>query len=757
MAEQPIQPDPPADSPERPSGSILSVLVRLRPAGTVVWVGTIHQLKRAGDDRTVQRGDEVVIRNLHGCWLATVLRVGASASVPTPTLAGELLRFAERADHEAESRAAEKANRLLAQTRSDRAVEQLTIVAAEVSLDQQAGLLRMLGKADAGLGPSAVRLASACELPRVQWIAVEAGDGAATAATTIECTPDEAAEADFWQRMQQVITEGGPLGAKHRVAAGNRGLYQQKFRRLAGPSPAGDPVASPAAVRRWMIRMRTAAGGITFHQLRQLAELAMEFGDGSLRLTSRQAVQLHGIELASAPQVIDGLRAAMLHTAGSCGNTVRNFTCCPLPPQRARERQLRSLAARLATDFLPTGPAFECWPEGADPPLPLAPPPPDASSPEAHRQVLPHKWKVGLAVAGHNCVDVLNNDLAIVLRGTEGDRRTEPRVDIFVGGSTAYQPDRDGSVAQLAEWLGTVPSGDVNALLDSLLQLYLHRVLGERRPWRRWKYVVRRLGIATIRDALAHTPGGARLRFTEGPPAEAELRAVDHPLEKIEADGRRTFCVPLPAGRLPCQPSTVAALRRLAALRATARLAPQHRLVIADVRAADRREVLEALAVIAPEAGRWCAGHDPAAGSGASRQVAAVALPVAIACPAFPSCPLAVDEAERVLPAWQRVVSEVASGLAVSPPRFALSGCGNGCSRPLTSEIGVVAERRGARRVFFGGGGTRLGVSVGQVEDAVAFRRFLEPWLARYAASRQPGEPFGEWFWRTRTRGKTPH
>jgi sulfite reductase (ferredoxin) len=343
---------------------------------------------------------------------------------------------------------------------------------------------------------------------------------------------------------------------------------------------------------------------------------------------------------------------------------------------------------------------------------------------------------------------VLNNDLGIVVRGAEGDRPAEPRVDLFLGGSTAYQPDREGSVAQLAEWLGTVPSGDVNALLDSLLRLYRQRVLGERRPWRRWKYVVRRLGIAAIRDALCQAPGGERLQFAEGPPAAADLRAVDHPLERIQADGRRTFCLPLPAGRLPCSPPAVAALRRLAALRASVRIAPQHRLVIADVRPTDRREVLEAFAAIAPDAARWCEQHDPATASRANRPDAAERLPVANACPAFPSCPLAVDEAERVLPGWQQVVCDVANRLGVAPPRFALSGCGNGCSRPLTSEIGVIAERRGARRVFLGGGGTRLGVSVGMVSDQAAFRGLLEPWLARYAAYRDPDEPFADWFWR---------
>ncbi|MEX0824589.1 MAG: hypothetical protein WD119_00400 [Pirellulaceae bacterium] len=804
----------PADADGSPSSGLQFFLVRLIPAGTVCWVGSIHRLRHPGTDDPIRRGDRVVIQNIHGEWLAEVLNPVAPTDPPADGASGELLRVAAAEDEQAGRRSLRKAGDLFQATLRDRIASDATIVATEVSLDCRVGIIRMLGAADDRFGPAAVRLASDLELQRVQWIdvcedrRVDAKPPPATSseATPAEYTPEEAEESAFWQRMRQVVGEAVSLGATHRVAAGNRGLYQQKYRARDRSSPGAGAIeteptalaagldvtgntplrpeasaygsqqsrsssAQPSPQRRsasagvdraWMIRVRTAAGGITAKQLERLCGIARRFGDGSIRLTTRQSLQLHGVALESAPEVMRQLQDAVLRTAGSCGNTVRNLTCCALPPRSAAERHLRELAARLARDSLPVGPAFECEPEWldsrSDPGLPAGFDRPtddvdELAGPSLRSPVLPHKWKIGLAVAGHNCVDVLNNDLALVLRRDSGLGETERLlVDVFVGGSTAYQPNRTGSTPRLASWLGAISRAEITGLLAALMELFQTRVLGERRHFRRWKYVVDRLGIEAIRGELRSGWGiGFQGHPDQEPPSAEALRVVDHPVENLHSDGRVAFCIPASGGRICCDGEVEMALRHLARLPITMRVASQHRLVVADVRHQDLRTVRQSLGTIVQSSS---AGLQKASEALLGDKAFSVASPLppignALACPALPTCPLAVDEAERVLPVWWQVVREIAFERDLPVPRFAISGCGNGCSRPLTTEIGVVAEKRGKRRVFFGGNGSRLGRSVGIVENLADFRSLLASWMSRYAASRRENEDFGDWFFRS--------
>lgn len=746
----------PADDDDSPTSGLQFFLVRLIPAGTVCWVGSIHRMRHPASHTPVRRGDRVVVHNTQGEWLAEVLKLADPANPSVQNASGELLRVATPEDERAEEDAIEQGRALYEATVRDRLASDVAIVATEVSLDHRVGVIRILGPADDRFGPAAVRLATDLGLQRVQWIDVSQDQPAEPTrssarggeATMQECTPEEAEAAAFWQRMQQVVGEAVSLGATHRVAAGNRGLYQQKLRgdEQTVRRPRG-PTAKNDIERRWMIRIRTAAGGVTAGQLEKLCGIAMRFGDGSIRVTTRQAIQLHGVALGAGPEVMRQLQAALLRTAGSCGNTVRNLTCCALPPRSAAERHLRECAARLARNTLPVGPAFECEPEwlhgeptgassgsAADVGIP-----PDRS-PLA--PALPHKWKIGLAVAGHNCVDVLNNDLAIVLRRDGQFGAGPPLADIFIGGSTAYQPDRPGSRPRLASWLGTISTAEIAELLAALMELFQSRVIGERRHFRRWKYLVDRLGTEEIRSELrGRWPVGRALQMDQSPPSPDALRSIDHPLATVQADGRVAFCVPLPGGRLRCDEAVEEAFHRFARLPITVRIAPQHRLVVADVRHQDLSSVQQTLAMLVPTAAADLQQANDAAGS--------LPTETALACPALPTCPLAVDEAERVLPIWRQVVQDVAAAHNLPLPNFAISGCGNGCSRPLTTEIGLVAEKRGKRRVFFGGNGSRLGRSVGTVGNPNDFRSLLETWLSRYAASRRVDEDFSDWFFRS--------
>ncbi len=703
-----------------PAAGIRHVVVRRLPDGQVIRCGTVHAL-------TAERGQTLVVQTNTGRWLAECL---VDDAAPSGALAGELLHVATAEDRQRARQAAVAADllRAAAEQHVQQAGLPIVVVAAEIDLQQDTGVVRFLGQSAEPLGPLAVLLAGICQLQRVQWAALENETSASAGPSS-----DEILDQAFWERFE-AISQPGPslgqsLGKEFRTAAGNRGLYQQKRR---GPSP---PLRQLPAGRSWMLRVRTAAGGITASQLCSLLELAEQFGDGSLRLTVRQAIQLHGVAPAAGDEVLQQLAQRLLSTVGSCGNAVRNPTCCPLPldadPQRwPGQRDVRELALRLARDLLPRGPAFEFrFHDAASPPtghtLHSAE---DPANDAVTAHVLPHKFKVGVASDRHDCGDVLTNDLAFVVRTEErsGLHRAE-HVDLYVGGSTAYRANDSDSFPQLASWLGTVPIADALTAAEMLIGMFARRDTAGPRHFRRWKYVVQRTGLDTLVDQFRQQADGRVDLRRESPPALAgngpKQPSQLHPERGQTADGRLWLRLTPPQGRLTA--AHLPTLQRLRAANASLRVGPQHDLI----------------ASFAPGTlvsdGQLAAG--PWLRAGQSQR----------ACPALPTCPLAVAGAETEWPIWAAAIEQAATRAAVPPPQWAISGCANGCSRPLTSALGLVAESPSKRAVFLGGSPLRLGQRVGYIDTAQQLVDLLLPWLTRYQAEKAENEGFSDWFWRT--------
>jgi len=692
------------DLPAQPT--IRHLLVRLRPAGEVIGCGTIKT-------PVLSRGQTCVVQTADGMWLADYLaELDPQANV---ALVGEWLRVASAEDLEQESSAATSAETLRQAT--EQHVQalglDLVVVATEVGLEQAAGTIRFLGAASEALGPLAVRLAHECELDRVRWQSLQSSEPNA-APEASEPSAAESLEHAFWERFHSVTTSGETLGQSLgqplRQAAGNRGLYQQKRR---GESPPGRRLPSG---RSWMVRVRTAAGGLTATQLLRLYELAEQFGDGTLRLTTRQAIQLHGVAPDAPATVLEELQSRLLHTLGSCGNAVRNLSCCPFPVDAdpvggIGQSAVRNLAAQLATELLPSGPAFEFrWSEPSQP---------KPSPPTNHQQPLPHKFKVGIASDRHNCIDVLTNDLAFVVRT---DRSTGHQqavdVDLYVGGSTAYRPaDRD-SFPQLAQWLGTVPITAASLAAEMLLGMFRRRQTVGPRHLQRFKYVVRRTGIETLSEQFQQQAGD-RVKLNREAPAPLPQAAQQHAERGQTITGQAWQRMHPPLGRLTSQHAKL--LRQWADAAATIRIGSEYDLVI-------------------------CQSAAEAASLG-QNEVDCATLPYR-ACPALPTCPLAVAAAETEWDAWSTAVHRAASLAGVSSPRFSLSGCTNGCAHSLTTPIGLIAEAPRRRKLFLGGGPTRLGKPVGEVATPTELTDLLAGWLKRYAADRSEKEDFEAWFQR---------
>ncbi|QEG41581.1 nitrite/sulfite reductase [Roseimaritima ulvae] len=725
-------------SPPAPSG-VRALLVRLLPDGEVIRCGTVHAI-------AADRGQTVVVQTHSGQWLGECLVDNAAQA--TGPLSGELLRTATEQDQVRARQVAAAAEQLRskAEQSAQQAEPPIVVVAAQIDLLQHTAVVRFLGKPSEALGPLAVQLADACQLQRVQWTAIETGSS-----ITAGPSSDEILDGEFWERFDHITTPGDELGhalgKDFRIHAGNRGLYQQKRR---GASPPGRRVPEG---RSWMIRVRTAAGGITASQLCNLLELAQQFADGTLRLTIRQAIQLHGVAADAGGEVLGELRQRLLTTVGSCGNAVRNLTCCPLPldadPQARRgQREVRELALSLARDLLPSGPAFEFrfTDQAAAASLPsIAADPAKAS---AATRVLPHKFKVGVASDRHDCADVLTNDLAFVVRTAEhtGSQRAQ-RVDIYVGGSTAYRTDDSRSFPRLASWLGTVPITDSLAAAEMLLGMFARRDTPGPRHFRRWKYVVQRTGIEPLADQFRQQSQG-RIDLQRDAPAALSGQGT-HRGHGTDADGDRWIRLVPPGGRLTID--HLPTLRKLRQAHATVRVGTQHDL-IASIPESTAAALSDELCSLGGNPGSLQGNAESLAGDAESLAGESGWLASGRAqrvCPALPTCPLAVAAAENDWTTWDTAVQASARLVGVSPPELALSGCANGCSRPLTSPIGLVAESPHKRAVFLGGGPLHLGRRVGTITSAQQFVDLLTPWLTRFGAEKADQEDFSDWFWRT--------
>ena len=484
-------------------------------------------------------------------------------------------------------------------------------------------------------------------------------------------------------RQAETISEHAKEIAKH------FGIYKQRERNESGKKD-GDFI--------FMVRVKNPAGGeLTPAQWLALDAAADRYGDGSLRLTARQGIQFHyvrGHDLAALVREInrslseDGYQ---LTTLGACGDVNRNTVASPIDDLDAElPLDSRELAHAVAREMAPRSSAYyQVFLADRDG-LQIAPI--DSEEPIYGAQYLPRKFKVGFAHPHDNSVDLLTNDVGFIPR-FEG--RIVVGYDLYSGGSLGATHNNPDTMPLLALYLGVVQREQVLATVRAIATI--QREQGERRNRRaaRWKYTIRRIGVDVVKATLRERFGIAL--------ADAEPRALppvrDHlgwHREAAAAD-RLYLGVLIPNGRVrdEAQIRYRSAIRRIVAevegvgLRVT----PNQHLILTHVPAA-RREWIE----------RTLAEH----GVPFDGAIAPIRR-LAMACPAKPTCGLAMTHAERALPRYLAELER--EGLSNVDVMIRMAGCPNGCSRPPTAEIGIVGYGKNEYVLTVGGArnGSRLG------------------------------------------------
>lgn len=507
------------------------------------------------------------------------------------------------------------------------------------------------------------------------------------------------------------------------------GAYEQDDRdeRRARKDAGAEPAYS------LMLRAKLPGGVLTGRQYQVFDALAGRYGNGTLRVTTRQDVQLHGILKGDLKRTIAALNATLVTTLGACGDVVRNVVTCPAPARDPVRDEVLALAALLSSHLLPATRAYhEIWLDGERVAETSDEPAVDSLY---GARYLPRKFKIGFGYPDDNCCDVHSNDLGF-LTVRDGDRIAG--FNVLVGGGLGATHGKPETYPRLASPLGFVRRGDVCGVSAAVVAV--HRDYGDRsnRRHARLKYVIDDHGLPWFRERV-EVELGAPLE----PPRDVDVMEIhDHLGWHEQGDGRWFHGVFVENGRIRDTPG----LRLRTALREIVnrvrpeigvRLTSQQNVLLTGIAERHRAMVEQILA-----------DHGV---PGAER-----VLPVrrwAMACPALPTCGLALAESERALPgvlgALERELERL--GIADSQLTVRMTGCPNGCARPYTADIAFVGRSADRYTVYVGGSmlGTRLGVVHRDLVRRGDLVAAVVPLLERYRADRLPNERFGDYVYRT--------
>lgn len=473
----------------------------------------------------------------------------------------------------------------------------------------------------------------------------------------------------------------------------------------------------------FMLRARLPGGVCTPAQWLAIDGIGQELGNGTIRLTTRQTFQFHGILKRNLKPLIQRINQAMIDSLGGCGDVNRNVLCNPNPVESALHAEVYGWARRLSEHLLPRTRAYhEIWLDGT---------PLEGGEPEREPiygdTYLPRKFKTAVAVPPHNDVDVYTNDLGFVAIA-DGDRLLG--FNVLAGGGMGTTHGDKTTYPRLADTLGFVAPEQVLAVAEAVVTA--QRDFGNRanRRLARLKYTIDAMGLAAFKAEVERRAGltfapARSVAFTDQGDRYGWVRGTD---------GRWHLTLYIENGRVADRPeaSPMTGLREIARVhRGDFRITPNQNLIVAGV-AARQRQGIES---IARDHGLIRDGRTP------------IRL-AAIACVAFPTCPQAMAESERYFPELLDKIEALAArhGLAELPVVMRMTGCPNGCARPFVAELGLVGKGPGRYNLMLGGDGIglRLNRLYRENLNEPEILDTLDGFFRRFAAERAPGERLGD-------------
>lgn len=479
----------------------------------------------------------------------------------------------------------------------------------------------------------------------------------------------------------------------------------------------------------FMVRGRLPGGVVTADQYLAFDRLSTECGNNTLRITTRQGFQFHGVVKKGLGPLIKGINDALSTTIAACGDINRNIMASATPATSPLVDQIYRQARDLTKELLPKTRAYhEIWVEGKSIELEQNPNR-DFEDPLYGKAYLPRKFKIAFVIPPLNDIDVHSNDLGLVAI-IENDQLLG--YDVLVGGGMGMSHGNAETYPRMATLIGFCTPDQVEAVAKATIGI--HRDFGDRvnRKHARFKYVVEERGNDWTREEIERRAG---LKLQPARPYHFDRQGDLLGWHK-QFDGKNFLGLFVENGRVRDSESAQlkTALRKIVEqFRPEVRLTPSQNLLLVNVEDAQIKGINDILA----------AHGIPVENQGTPLRLAS------IACPALPTCGLALAESERVMPSViTRIENLLAeTGLEGEEIVVRMTGCPNGCARPYMAELAFVGRAPNKYQLYLGGNvaSTRMNRLYKENVKSEDFENELRPIFTRYAQERQRGERFGDW------------
>lgn len=477
---------------------------------------------------------------------------------------------------------------------------------------------------------------------------------------------------------------------------------------------------------QFMLRVRAAGGVVTPSQWLMMDSVAHKYANGTIRLTTRQSFQLHGVLKWNLKNTIREVNDSLLSTLAACGDVNRNVMCNPNPYQSEIHSEVYDWADKVSRHLDPRSRAYhEIWLDGEK----------IIDSREGEEQepiyghvYLPRKFKIGIAVPPSNDVDVFSQDLGLIAIVEEGRLKG---FNVSVGGGMGMSHGDPKTYPQVSKVIGFCTPEQLIDVAEKTVTI--QRDYGDRsvRKHARFKYTIDDRGIEWFKNELTQRLGWQL--------EEARPYHFDHNGDRYGwvkgSNGKWHFTLFIQNGRIKDEEDylLMTGLREIAKVhKGDFRLTPNQNLVIANVGTQSKKKIETMI--------REYQLTDGAHYSALRRN--------SMACVSLPTCGLAMAESERYLPSLMDKIDPMLAELGLQDKEIVIrmTGCPNGCARPMLAELAFIGKAPGRYNMYLGGGftGNRLNKLYKENIGEAEILGSLQPIFAQYAKERQEGEHFGD-------------
>jgi sulfite reductase (ferredoxin) len=497
---------------------------------------------------------------------------------------------------------------------------------------------------------------------------------------------------------------------------------------------------------QFMIRTRSPGGFIPPELYLTLDRLSEEYGNHTLRVTTRQGFQIHGILKKNLKPTMAAVIRNMGSTLGACGDLNRNVMAPPAPYKNRPEYQYTWEYANNIADLLTpqTGAYYEIWLDGEkvisaeeNPAVKAARQRningtniPDKEEPIYGEHYMPRKFKIAVTVPGDNSIDLYTQDVSLVVITNE--RGELQGFNVLAGGGLGRTHNKEETFARMADAIGYVEKDDVYDLVKAIVAT--QRDYGDRTDRRhaRMKYLLNDWGVEKFQKTVEGY-FGKKLAAYKPLPA---FKYHDYLGWNEQGDGKLFLGISIENGRIKDEGNfrLKTVLREIVQqFSLPMRLTANHNIIIAEIEPQQKQAIEQLLdqhgIQITPE------GIEPL-------------VRYSMACPSLPTCGLAITESERALPGIIDRIRALLNQLGLEQEHFVVrsTGCPNGCARPYMAELGFVGSAPEAYQVWLGGSPdqTRLAQPYTDRMSIHELESFLEPIFVYFKQERKTGEGFGD-------------